>query len=71
MGLQLNMSLISRPVSEALWSIANQYSMVWAYKNDEWLFYDPNDEAGSTLQVLTPGNGYWIEAIEETAWVLP
>jgi hypothetical protein len=64
-------SLTPRPVSEALWSIANQYSMVWAYKNDEWLFYDPNDEAGSTLQVLTPGNGYWIEAIEETAWVLP
>jgi hypothetical protein len=64
-------SLIPRPVSEALWSIANQYSMLWTYRNDEWLFYDPNDEAGSTLQVLTPGSGYWIEAVEETTWALP
>jgi len=64
-------SLTPRPVLEALWSIANQYSMVWAYRNDEWLFYDPNDETGSTLQVLTPGSGYWIEAIEETTWGLP
>jgi hypothetical protein len=64
-------SLTPLPVSQALSSIANQYSMIWAYRNDEWLFYDPNDETASTLQVFTPGTGYWIEAKEETTWTLP
>lgn len=64
-------SLTPLPILGAFSSIPNQYSMIWAYRNDDWLFYDPNDETGSTLQVLTPGSGYWIEAIEETTWVLP
>jgi hypothetical protein len=64
-------SLTPLPVSDALSSIANQYTFVWAYKGDEWTYYYSADEAGSTLQVLTPGSGYWIEAIEETIWTLP
>jgi hypothetical protein len=64
-------SLIPLPVSDALSSIANKYTLLWAYKDDEWIFYDPADESGSTLQVLAPANGYWIEAIEETIWTLP
>jgi hypothetical protein len=64
-------SLTPIPVSEALSSIANQYTFVWGYKDDEWTYYDPADVAGSTLQVLIPGGGYWIEAIEETTWALP
>jgi hypothetical protein len=64
-------SLTPLPVSQGLASIANKYTFVWGYKDDQWTFYDPADEVGSTLQVLTPGSGYWIEAIEETTWVLP
>jgi hypothetical protein len=64
-------SLTPLPVSQALSSIANQYNFVWGYKDDEWIYYDPADGTGSTLQVLTPGSGYWIEAIEETVWTLP
>lgn len=64
-------SLTPFPISQALIGIADQYALIWAYRNDEWLFYDPNDETESTLQVLAPGTGYWIEAIEETAWGLP
>jgi hypothetical protein len=64
-------SLTPLPVSEALSSIANKYTFVWGYKNDEWTYHDPANEAGSTLQVLTPGSGYWIEAVEETMWTLP
>jgi hypothetical protein len=64
-------SLIPISVSGALSSIANQYAFVWGYKDDQWIYYDPADMAGSTLQVLTPGSGYWIEAIEETTWTLP
>ena len=63
--------LIPLPVSEALASITGKYSTVWAYKDDEWTFFDPADETGSTLQVLTPGSGYRIDAIEEATWVLP
>jgi hypothetical protein len=69
-------SLTPLPVSEALSSIPNKYFMVWTFKDDQWTFdrwtfYDPADETGSTLQVLTPGSGYWIEATEETTWTLP
>ena len=64
-------SLTPLPVSQGLASIANKYAFVWGYKDDQWIFYDPADETGSTLQVLTPGSGYWIEAIEEAIWVLP
>jgi len=64
-------SLTPLPVSQALASIANKYTLVWGYKDDQWTYYDPADETGSTLQVLTPGTGYWIEAIEETPWILP
>jgi hypothetical protein len=64
-------NLTPLPVSEALVSIVDKYTYVWGYKDDEWTYYDPADIAGSTLQVLTPGSGYWIEAIEETSWGLP
>jgi hypothetical protein len=64
-------SLTPLPVSGALSSIANRYAFVLGYKDDEWTYYDPSDVAGSTLQVFTPGSGYWIEAIEETTWALP
>jgi hypothetical protein len=64
-------SLKPLSVSEALSSITNQYSFVWGFKDDQWTYYDPADVAGSTLQELTPGSGYSIEAIEETTWALP
>jgi hypothetical protein len=64
-------SLTPLLVSEALASIGNKYTFIWGYKDDQWIYYDPADLAGSTLQVLTPGSGYWVEAIEETTWVLP
>ena len=64
-------SLIPIPVSQALSSIANKYDFVWTFKDNEWLFYDPNDEGGSTLKVLSPESGYFIEVTEETIWTLP
>ena len=64
-------SLTPLPVWEALSSIANKYTFIWGYKDVQWTYYDPADVVGSTLQVLTPGSGYWIEAIEETIWTLP
>jgi hypothetical protein len=64
-------SLSPLPISEALASISGKYTSVWGYKGDEWTNYDPTNVAGSTLQILTPGSGYWIEGIEETIWGLP
>src|SRR4030042_280361 len=64
-------SLTPFPVSQALSSIANKYTFVWGYKDDQWIYYDPADVAGSTLQILTPGSGYWIEATEGITWTLP
>jgi hypothetical protein len=64
-------SLTPLPIPEAFSSIANKYTFVWGYKDDLWTYYDPADVSGSTLQVFTPGSGYWIEAMEETVWGLP
>ena len=64
-------SLTPFPISQALASIADKCTMVSAYEDDEWKYYDPANETGSTLQVLTPGSGYWIEVTEEATWVLP
>ncbi len=72
-GLNLvgHQSLKPLPISVALSSIADKCTMVSAYEEDEWKYYDPANETGSTLQVLTPGTGYWIEVREDTSWVLP
>jgi len=64
-------SLTPLPISTALAGIANKYTRFGLYKDDQWIFYDPSDEAGSPLKVLSPGNGYWIEVTEETTWTLP
>jgi len=64
-------NLTPLPISTALAGIANKYTIVWAYKDRRWTSYDPNDETGSTLKVLSPGSGYLIEAPEETIWTLP
>jgi hypothetical protein len=64
-------SLKPLPISVALSSIADKCTMVSAYEGDEWKYYNPANETGSTLQVLTPGSAYGIEVREETALVLP
>jgi hypothetical protein len=64
-------SLIPIPVSQALASVANKYTTVWAYRDDQWTIYDPYDETWTTLNELSPGSGYLIDVIEETTWGLP
>jgi fibronectin type 3 domain-containing protein len=61
-------NLISLPVQPANTSIASvlsgikgAYEAVWAYPNQTWQVYDPNDTAGSTLTTMQAGNGYWIK----------
>jgi hypothetical protein len=47
-------------LSTVLSGILSNVSVVWAYINGQWVYYDPNDVAGSALTTLTIGNGYWI-----------
>jgi hypothetical protein len=47
-------------LTTVLSAILSNVSVVWAYINGEWLYYDPNDVAGSALKTLTTWNGYWI-----------
>ena len=61
-------NLISLPVqptdiaaSAVLAGIAGALRVVWAYPNQSWEFYDPNDPEGSTLTTLEAGMGYWVE----------
>jgi hypothetical protein len=41
--------------------IKGVYEVVWAYPNQTWKVYDPNDKAGSTLTSMQAGMGYWIK----------
>ena len=61
-------NLISLPVQPANASIASvlsgikgAYEVVWAYPNQAWQVYDPNDSGGSTLTSMQAGMGYWIK----------
>jgi hypothetical protein len=64
-------STITRTVSDALASIAGRYLSVWAYIDNGWKFYDPNNPGSSTLTEMEPGYGYWINAIMDVTWPLP
>jgi hypothetical protein len=62
-------NLVSLPAQPADASIASvlsgikgAYEVVWAYPNQTWKVYDPNDVAGSTLKEMQAGIGYWIKA---------
>jgi len=68
MPLSVGWNLISLPLqptnttaSTVLSSIAGSYEVVWAYPNQTWQVYDPNDTAGSTLTTVQAGMGYWIK----------
>lgn len=47
-------SLTPLPISVAFSSIADKYTMVWAYKNNEWKYYDPADETGKYASGINP-----------------
>ncbi len=66
--LSIGWNLISLPVEPAnsamtslLSGIQGAYQVVWAYQNQAWQVFDPNDAAGSTLTAMHAGNGYWIK----------
>ncbi len=61
-------STVSKPAEESLNSISGKYRRVWTFVNGELLTYDPNDPDSNTLQVMSPGFGYWIDATEDCVW---
>ena len=62
-------SLDSQPIAEALSSINENYSIVWAYNasdtTDHWKKYDPGVPFGNDLINVEPGRGYWIMMTSE------
>jgi hypothetical protein len=63
----------SKPVSEALASIAGKYSTVFGFVYEggqaEWRSFDvADDPSANTLQTLEPGYGYWVQVSEACTW---
>jgi hypothetical protein len=48
-------------IATVLARINGAYEAVWAYPNQTWKVYDPNDTAGNTLTNMQAGDGYWIK----------
>jgi hypothetical protein len=68
LALSSGWNLISLPaqpantaIASVLSGIAGSYEVVWAYPNQAWQVYDPNDIQGSTLTTMQAGTGYWIK----------
>ena len=59
---------VKADASTVLNSIANKYTVVWAYMNGEWKYYDPSDVPGNTLTEFLPGYGYWIKTTQTVTW---
>jgi len=65
----------TRPVSQALASLANSYSTVYSYvatdAADPWKVYAPSAPAWvNDLKVLEFGRGYWINATQPMTWLV-
>ncbi|MBM3157274.1 MAG: hypothetical protein FJ004_08320 [Chloroflexi bacterium] len=53
---------VTFPLKQSLASIIDKIIIVWGYTSEAgWQMYDPNDDLGSTLDVLISGRGYWIK----------
>jgi len=61
----------SQAVTDAVDSIDGKYSLIWAYKDDNWRLYDAVIPGFSDLSVMEPGYGYWIKATQGCTWTLP
>lgn len=66
-GYNSNLSL---PPETALSSISGKYLSVWAYIDGEWKVYVPDNPATTTLTIMEPGVGYWINAIDAGVWTI-
>ena len=61
----------SQNVADAVGTIAGKYSLIWAYKDDNWRLYDVVTPGFSDLSAMEPGYGYWINANAACTWTLP
>ena len=59
----------SRDTADAISSIAENVTSVWAYISGKWQVYDPQNPEFSDLTTMAPGNGYWIKARTACSWI--
>ena len=58
----------TQDMSEAISSISENIESVWAYTNEGWKVYDPQNPIFSDLTTMEPGLGYWIKANASCRW---
>jgi len=67
-------SLDPQTITDALFSISGNYSIIWAYNasdsTDHWKKYDPNTPFGNDLANMEPGKGYWIMMTSDDIYVV-
>ena len=59
--LSLPFQLENPVIATVLAPISGKYSVVWAYRNGQWSYYDSTDPGGSTLSTIDAGSAYWIK----------
>jgi hypothetical protein len=60
-----------RTTSDAISSISSYIINVWAYIDEQWKVYDPENPGFSDLNLMEPGYGYWINTNQACTWSLP
>ena len=58
--ISLYLQSTNTAVADVLGSIDGNYISVWAYTDNKWEVYDPENQDFSDLDGIVPGKGYWI-----------
>ena len=57
-------------IESVLNSILGKYTSVWAYIDNTWKVYDPENPGFSDLTTMEAGKGYWVEMNESATMIV-
>ena len=59
--ISLPLQPFNTAIASVLSGIKGSCEVVWAYPDQTWKVYDPNDPDGTTLTTMEAGKGYWLK----------
>lgn len=69
--ISLNVQPENTSISNVLSTLSGKYSSVWAFQNNSWKVYDPENPGLSDLKTMSSGWGYWINMMQTSTLSVP